>query len=169
MKRVLPWIVVLAGAAALIWWTQIRPQQTSAVVFFTGPVDGATTIVAVPRVVAGRGAEAVLRAALEALLAGPTAQERARGLSTEIPVGTRLRGVTVREGIARIDLTEAIATGGGSHSMRARFWQIIYTGTQHPAAPQVQVLIDGQERAGLGGEGLVIDRPAGRPAVFPRF
>ena len=169
MKRVLPWIVVLASAAALIWWTQIRPQQTSAIVYFTGPVDGATTIVAVPRVVAGRGAEAVLRAALGALLTGPTAQERARGLSTEIPAGTRLRGVAVREGVATIDLSEAVATGGGSHSMRARLWQIVYTATQHPAAPQAQVLVEGQQRPGLGGEGVVIDRPIGRPPVFPRF
>jgi hypothetical protein len=33
----------------------------------------------------------------------------------------------------------------------------------------VLVLVEGQERPGLGGEGVVIDRPLGRPPAFPRF
>jgi spore germination protein GerM len=169
MRRLVVWIAVIAAAAALIWWTQIRPQETRVSVYFTGPADGSSTLVAVQRTVTGRGAEAVLKAALEALLAGPTAAERGRGLLTEIPTGTRLRRVTVREGVATIDLTEEIASGGGSTSMLARLWQIVYTGTQHSAAPQVRLLIEGQERSGLGGEGVVIDRPIGRPPVFPRF
>jgi len=169
MRRVLVWVIVLAAGAAAIWWTQIRPQETRVSVYFTGPADGASTLVAVQRTVGGRRADAVLRAALEALLAGPMTEERARGLSTEIPTGTRLRGVTVREGVATIDLTETIASGGGSSSMQARLWQIVYTGTQHAAAQQVRLIIEGQERAGLGGEGVIIDRPIGRPPVFPRF
>jgi spore germination protein GerM len=168
-RRVLAWVVVLAAAAALLWWTQVRPQPAAVSVFFTGAADGATTLVAVSRPVTARGPEAVLRAALDALLAGPTAEERARGLSTEIPAGTRLLDVRVREGLATVDLSEAVASGGGSHSMRARLWQIVYTATQHPSASQVQVLVEGQERPGLGGEGVVIDRPIGRPPVFPRF
>ncbi len=169
MNRTLAWVAVVIAVAALIWWTQLRPQATSVSVYFTGPVEGASTLVAVPRPINARGAEAVLREALVALLAGPTAEERARGLSSEIPAGTRLRSVVVREGIVTVDLNETLASGGGSHSMRARLWQIVYTATQHPAAPQAQVLIEGEQRPGLGGEGVVIDRPIGRPPTFPRF
>lgn len=168
-RRVLAWIAVLAAAATFLWWTQVRPEPASVSVFFTGPADGATTLVAVSRTVTARGPEAALAAALGALLAGPTREERARGLSSEIPAGTRLLGVKVRDGLVTVDLSEAVASGGGSHSMRARLWQIVYTATQHPAAPQVQVLVEGQERPGLGGEGVVIDRPLSRPPAFPRF
>lgn len=169
MRRTLIWIVVLVAVAALVWATQIRPVDNRVMVYFTGPVDGGSTLVPVERLVRGRGAVVILRGALEALLAGPTPGERARGFSSEIPAGTRLRALTVREGVATIDLTERIASGGGSASMLARLWQIVYTGTQHPAARQVRLLIDGQERTALGGEGVLIDRSIGRPPAFPRF
>ena len=114
MRRTLIWIVVLVAAAALIWATQFRPVDNRVMVYFTGPVDGGSTLVPVERLVRGRGAVVILRGALEALLAGPTTEERARGLRSEIPAGTRLRDLTVREGVATIDLSEAVATGGGS-------------------------------------------------------
>lgn len=169
MKRILIWIVVLAVAAALLWWTQLRPQETRVTVFFVGAADGAGTVVPVQRTVQGRRAEALLRGAFDALLAGPTAQERAKGLTTEIPAGTRLRGLSVREGVVTVDLSEAVGSGGGSSSMQGRLWQIVYTGTVLPAARQVRLIIEGEERQTLGGEGLIIDRPITRPPTYPRF
>ncbi len=169
MRRTLIWIILLVAVAALIWATQFRPVDNRIMVYFTGPVDGGSTLVPVERLVRGRGADVLLRGAFEALLAGPTPEERARGLRSEIPAGTRLRDLTVLEGVATIDLSETIASGGGSASMLARLWQIVYTGTQHPAAPQVRLLIEGAERQALGGEGVLIDRPIGRPPAFPRF
>jgi spore germination protein GerM len=160
---------VLVAAAAAIWYTQFRPQQVRTEVFFVGAANGAATIVPVERDVRGRGAETILRGALEALLAGPTPEDRAKGLTSEIPAGVSLRGVTVREGVASIDLTQAFASGGGSSSMQGRLWQVVYTATQLPAARQVRILIEGQERQALGGEGLLIDRPIVRPPSFPRF
>ncbi len=53
--------------------------------------------------------------------------------------------------------------------MLARLWQIVYTGTQLPAAQQVRLLIEGQDRQALGGEGVMIEKPIGRPPAFPRF
>jgi spore germination protein GerM len=53
--------------------------------------------------------------------------------------------------------------------MLARFWQIVYTATQFPVAPRVRILIEGQQRESMGGEGVVIDRPIERPAAPPRF
>lgn len=169
MRRVLIWIVVLAAASAAIWVTQIRPVERRLKVYFVGLVDGVQTLVEVERTVQGRHPDALLRGAVEALLSGPTAEERGKGLSTEIPAGTQLRALSVRDGIVFVDLTSTIASGGGSTSMQARLWQIVYTGTQLPAAPLVRLLIEGQERPALGGEGVVIEKPIGRPPAFPRF
>ncbi len=169
MRRPLIWIIVFAAIALVVWATEIRPVDNRVMIYFTGPADGSHTVVPIERTVRGRGADAILRGAIEGLLAGPTPDERSRGVSSEIPTGTRLRALSVREGVATIDLSEAIGSGGGSASMLARLWQIVYTGTQHPAAPQVRLLIEGQERRALGGEGVLIDRPIGRPPAFPRF
>lgn len=163
------WVLVLAAAAAAVWWTQLRPREARVTVYFVGQADGSGTLVAVERTVTARGAEALLRAAFDALLAGPTPAERARGLTTEIPAGTRLLGLRVHEGTAVVDLSGELASGGGSSSMQARVWQIVYTATQRSAASQVRILLDGRETAALGGEGVLIDRPLGRPGAFPRF
>jgi spore germination protein GerM len=168
MRRALIWIVILAVVAVGIWWTQVRPQTTPVVVFFVGGADGDGTIVGVERIARGREPEAVLRDALEELLAGPTVEERGRGLGTEIPAGTRLRSLTVREGVAFVDLTEEVGSGGGSASMQGRLWQIVYTATQM-GVQQVRILIEGEQRQALGGEGLMIDRPISRPPAYPRF
>lgn len=169
MKRTTIWLLVLAVVAGAVWWTQFRPREARVVVYFVQAADGAGTVVPVERRVSARHREELLRAALEALLAGPTSAERARGIGTEIPGGTRLRSLTVKEGIAIVDLTEAVASGGGSSSMQGRLWQIVYTGTQLPGVGQVRLLIEGTERQALGGEGVLIDRPLTRPPAFPRF
>ncbi len=169
MRRVLVWLLIIAAAAAAFWWTQLRPREARVTVYFVGSADGAATVVPVERTVQGRRAEALLRGAVEALLAGPAASERAKGLTTDIPTGTQLRGLFVREGVVTIDLTGSIASGGGSSSMQGRLWQLVYTGTQLPDARQMRLLIDGAERQALGGEGLLIDRPIGRPPAYPRF
>src|SRR5215213_9970 len=49
--------------------------------------------------------EAVGTAALEALLAGPTADETSLGLTSTVPVGTELEGLDVKDGIATVDLS----------------------------------------------------------------
>jgi spore germination protein GerM len=169
MRRALIWLLIIAAVAAAVWWTQFRPGEARVTVYFVGPADGGGTVVPVERTVQGRGAEVLLRVAVEALLIGPSPSERARGLTSEIPAGTRLRHLTVREGVVTIDLTGSIASGGGSSSMLGRLWQLVYTGTQLPDARQVRLLIEGAERQALGGEGLLIDRPIGRPPAFPRF
>jgi spore germination protein GerM len=168
MRRIVIWVVLLAAAAAAVWWFAIRPQEATVEVFFVGPTAGGTSLASAQRTVIGRGGEEKLKGAFEALLAGPTAEERARGFVTEIPAGTRLRGLSLRDGITTVDLSGDLAAGGGSTSMQARVWQIVYTGTQL-GARQVRILVDGAERQALGGEGIIIDRPLARPPAFPSF
>lgn len=102
------------------------------------------------------------RSAMSELLAGPTAREQAEGLVTMIPVGTRLLGVVISNGIATVDLSKEFTTGGGSLSMQARVAQVVYTLTQFSTASSVNFKVDGAPLTVLGGEGITLDTPQTR-------
>jgi spore germination protein GerM len=153
----------------LIWWVAIRPIPTEVTVYFVRQVDGESTLAPVRRSVRARSAQTKLREAYRALLAGPTAEERAAGLTSEIPPGTALRGIATAGGVVVADFSSEVEGGGGSSSMQERVWQIVYTGTQFSSASRVRIVIDGRLRKSLGGEGLLIEEPIARPAEIPRF
>lgn len=108
------------------------------------------------------GTTAVLKGALEALLAGPTAAEKAGGLVTMVPAGTKLRGVTLSGHVAIVDFNAAFASGGGSLSMTDRLAQVVYTATQFPGVTSVTLKLDGKTIKVLGGEGIIVDHPRTR-------
>ena len=76
--------------------------------------------------------DAVATAALEELLAGPTAEEEAQlGFSSAIPEGVELDSVEVEDGVARVQLSaelppEALA-------------QVVYTTSQFPTVESVEI------------------------------
>lgn len=105
---------------------------------------------------------AVASASVRALLAGPTAAERAAGLSSAVPPSTSLRGVAISAGTADVDLSRAYESGGGSLSMSARLMQVVFTLTQFPTVQRVTWRLDGKPVKVFGGEGIVLDRPATR-------
>lgn len=160
--------VALAAAVLGLWWLT-RPSSATVEVYFVGDEGAVSTVVPVSRTVQASGTLDLLEAAFRQLLAGPTETERSSGLTTAIPAGTRLRSIGVERGVVIADFTREVESGGGSASMLGRFWQIVYTATQSRAAPRVRILIEGQQRESMGGEGLVIDRPIARPATPPRF
>jgi germination protein M len=103
---------------------------------------------------AGAG-PAVGRAALEALLDGPTPDERAAGLESEIPEGTQLLDLSIDEdGLAVVDLTRDFESGGGSLSMQARVAQVVFTLTQFPTIDRVSFRLGGEDVDAIGGEGI---------------
>jgi hypothetical protein len=67
----------------------------------------------------------VAAAALMALLGGPTASERAAGVTSAVPAGTRLLAVSIKRGVATVDLTSDYQSGGGSLSMQLRLGQVV--------------------------------------------
>lgn len=97
---------------------------------------------------------AVARTALEQLLAGPTAGERAAGLRSEIPDGTRLLDVRVADGVATVDLSGEFQAGGGPRSLPARLAQVVFTLTQFPTVEGVAVLLDGRPLTSVAGMSL---------------
>jgi spore germination protein GerM len=182
-RPVLTWIVVIAAlvAAAVVAGRTFRaapprgpatgPARTEVQVFFvrTEPGGRSQTLAAVRRRVVGGPREALVAAALRALLDGPSRAERSRGLTTEIPPGTKLRALTLARGVATVDLGVAFAQGGGSSSILARVWQVVYTATQFPDVTAAQLLIGGRRVDTLGGEGLLVGAPMRRPAAVPTF
>jgi hypothetical protein len=108
---------------------------------------------------------AVARAALTELLKGPTADERADGLSSAIPNETALRDISLSGGVATVDLDGTFDDAGGSASMLGRVAQIVATLTRFPTIERVAFRIDGAPVEAVGGEGVVVDPPVGRRAI----
>lgn len=106
--------------------------------------------------------EAVAYEALDSLLSGVNADEASRGLSTLIPQGTRLLGVSVSGTTATVNLSGEFASGGGSLSMMGRVAQVVFTATQFPTIESVSFELDGVAVDVLGGEGIVLEDPQTR-------
>lgn len=106
--------------------------------------------------------KAVATAALRALCEGPTAAETQAGLGTTLPDGTELLGVSIKNGVAHVDLSSEYGSGGGSLSMMARIAQVVYTATQFPTVKSVSFALDGTPITTLGGEGIVVEKPQTR-------
>jgi len=67
-------------------------------------VDAEDELVAVPLPVEAAEADVVARAVLEALAGGPTAEQRAQGLSSSVGPGVRLDLIEIDGGMARVDV-----------------------------------------------------------------
>lgn len=86
------------------------------------------------------------RAALNALLAGPTEGEKAQGYSSAIPAGTRLLSYVVSGDGATADFSkEMLAFGGGSAIVQAIMSQIDNTVLNNDkAVSKVSITIEGR-------------------------
>lgn len=180
MNKGWQWLAVLAAAiliAAVIWFFRSHPlapgHEPPIVAVYLTRYDAATNEVRLERVervlprastgTSGTPTVDRLRAAIEALLDGPTSEERSRGYESEIPENTRLRNLRVSRGIAYVDLSQDFESGGGSLSVRARVAQLLYTATQFPEiADQVRILIEGEAKEAITGEGLIVSEPLSR-------
>jgi hypothetical protein len=108
---------------------------------------------------------AVARAAVAALLEGPTDDEAKHGLSSAIPAGTNLRDIALADGVATVDLDAHFDDGGSSASMLGRVAQVVATLTRFATIQRVAFRIDGEPVHAIGGEGVVVDPPLGRAAI----
>jgi hypothetical protein len=107
-------------------------------------------------------------AAIRALLRGPTAAERRAGLTSAVPEGTRLLGLTIRGGVATVDLSGRFESGGGSLSMRARVAQVVFTLTRFATVRRVAFRLDGRPVTAIGGEGVIVSPPVDRAGFEDR-
>jgi spore germination protein GerM len=101
--------------------------------------------------------------ALDALMSGPNADELARGYISLIPSETRLLAAQVRGSTAYLDFNEAFMYNRyGIEGYAGQLKQIVYTATGFSTVKDVQILIEGQKRDYLGGDGVYIGKPLSR-------
>jgi germination protein M len=117
--------------------------------------------------------KAVATAAMNALLAGPTPTEKGQLITSEVPDGTQLLDLSIKDGVATVDLSSEFQAGGGSSSVATRLGQVVYTLTQFPSVKSVVVEIEGANPSKAVGRAgytqllpaIWVDRPAYGAAI----
>lgn len=103
--------------------------------------------------------ETHLSRALQALIGGPSAEEQAQGLTSSLPVTTRILGLHLRGREVRVDLSSAFAAGGGSAELLGRLFQVFYTLTQPSYVDSVRLFVEGEPVSVFGNEGILVGNP----------
>jgi spore germination protein GerM len=100
---------------------------------------------------------------LQVLIDGPTMEELNLGLLNLIPKDTRLLSARVENGTAYLNFNESFRFNSmGVEGYLAQLQQIVFAATEFDTVERVQILIDGQRREYLGGEGVYIGEPLTR-------
>ena len=117
-------------------------------------------------------------AAMEALLAGPSAKEQAARpqVLTLIPADSRLLGIDISRGLATVDLSSEFASltpesawDEGIFELRGRLAQVVYTLTQFPTVDRVSFKLDGKPVRVFSSQEVVLNTPVTRATYRDRF
>lgn len=106
----------------------------------------------------------VARAAIEALLDGPSAGEASSvpAITSTVPANSELLDIAISGGVATVDLSEEFESGSGSFSVRGRLAQLVFTLTRFPTVDSVVLRIEGETVDVFSSEGVIIDGPLTR-------
>ncbi|MCX6734865.1 MAG: GerMN domain-containing protein [Candidatus Peregrinibacteria bacterium] len=89
--------------------------------------------------------ESVASAAIAELLKGPTDAEKSKGYMSNINTGVKVQGISIKDGIAKIDFNEQLQFQvGGSCKISAIYAQIKQTLKQFSSVKDVVISINGQ-------------------------
>lgn len=99
-----------------------------------------------------------IKFAVKSLIDGPNANEKAKGIYSEIPATTKLISINETQAEVIINLNSAFEQGGGTESIYKRLYQLIKTAKQNTTKP-VYLYIDGNKAEVIGGEGIMINQP----------
>ncbi|MDR1453287.1 MAG: GerMN domain-containing protein [Candidatus Margulisbacteria bacterium] len=106
-----------------------------------------------------------ISAALQALFAGPTTEEKSNRVQTMIPAELQWRDFSIEKDILVLNLNEPLLRiSGGYNVIDSMLKQIVFTATEIKGIKAVRFQISNQPEQTLiiGGEGYTIDRPLGR-------
>jgi len=109
----------------------------------------------------------VAAAAVRLLFAGPNAAERAAGVTTAVPAGSRLRGISISNGTATIDVSRAFAAAVPATRIRMRLAQLTCTATQFPTVKRVRLEVAGAVVHSIAG--APVPQPAARADFLGRL
>ena len=139
--------------------------------FWLGGLPGSEGLVPVLREIPGT--KSVAKAAVNALLGGPTTGEKGRAITTSVPAGSQLLDLSIDKGVATINLSAEFMSGGESSSVQTRLGQVTYTLTQFPTVKSVVFQIEGVQLADAVSRAdyvallpdIWVDRPAFNAAI----
>ncbi len=155
-------LIILLGILLVFQKGLFPPQKRTVNLYFSAYQKGTFYLQPVSRQIETRK-KLPLGETLKLLFAGPTSEEKNRGLSSNIPLTTELLDMEIKGSIAYLDFSEAIESGGGTGSMEGRLREIVYTATQFPEIEKVCFLINGKEVKVFSGEGITeVEKPLGR-------
>lgn len=157
--RVAGLAVLLLLVVASVLTLQTMRRLPNALVYFVAKEGNHLRLEPVGRRIAAAGPEERAKAMVAHLAVGPSPEERARGLNSEVPSETELLDARLDDGILSVDLSADFEAGGGTTSMQGRINQLLYTLTQPREVEGVRLLIEGQDVFALGGEGILVDSP----------
>jgi hypothetical protein len=103
------------------------------------------------------------RAAVEALLAGPTMEEQAQQIRSDIPRETRLLGMQVVDRVAVVDLSGEFQAPSNPDAILLRTAQVVWTLSQFPGVNAVRFQVDGDTVAVIVDGGNAVERPVSTP------
>ncbi len=99
-----------------------------------------------------------IRFAVNTLIKGPKAEEKAKGVYTEVPIDSEVINISELPDKVIVNLNSAFVTGGGTDSLYKRLYQLIKTVKLNSNLP-VYLFIDGQRADVVGGEGIMLSQP----------
>ncbi len=91
------------------------------------------------------------RAAVQALLSGPTIAESGAGVGTAVPAGSALNALSIANGTATIDLSSEYAASATPAAVWMRLGQLTYTLTQFGTVDRVALRVSGRTVSRLAG------------------
>ncbi|WP_254564623.1 GerMN domain-containing protein [Oscillatoria sp. HE19RPO] len=146
--------------------TALNPVEQSVQIYVVQDTGTQFELASVPvSVQATEQPEAVLKAAFDRLVTQPS---NSAGFS-EIPSGTQVLNVEVKDNGIYVNLSPEFTSGGGSSSMTARLGQVVYTATTLDPNASVWISVGGEPLEVLGGEGLEIPLPITRTIFESEF
>lgn len=87
-----------------------------------------------------------------------------------VPIKTKVKKVTIRDGIALIDLSEDFSyNSSGIIGYKVQINQIVYTATQFSKVKAVAFYINGKLAEYLGGDGYPVHNPVYPYSYLPKF
>lgn len=99
-----------------------------------------------------------LKFSIENLLKGPTEEEKAKGIYSEIPQNTKLISLEETPNKIIINLSGDFEQGGGTDGLYKRLYQLIKTSNKNTAI-DVYLYINGKQANVIGGEGIMLNQP----------
>lgn len=95
--------------------------------------------------------EGIAKATLRSMVTGSETEQKIAqsGLHGVLPEGTEIRGMSIKDGLCRVDLSKSVLNAASYEQEENMVSAITYTLTEFPTIDKVEILVEGQALAAL--------------------